>query len=253
MPPNTRVPPCAAIPLRIAPMPCSRIPKWSTRPASGSPFHIADERSFGRNDAAFSIVVLLDSARSAEPPQSSGTASATALITAPDALRVAMPFSSAGNVGRVSVQPSGRVRVCSRSNRSWLPEGFFAQRVELVLPRRLRGLAALDQADGCARGPRSGSRRSAPGRSRGPSWSPRPRPPRAPSRVPCRCSARRGAGQAMIVRSTIRLGWSVTPSALRIASYSAGTSSRYCPAAVGPVDDLDVPAVGLVALRRRPR
>ena len=34
-----------------------------------------------------------------------------------------------------------------------------------------------------------------------------------------------GAGHAMIVRSTMKLGRSVTASALRIASYSAGTSS----------------------------
>ena len=34
-----------------------------------------------------------------------------------------------------------------------------------------------------------------------------------------------GAGQAMIVRRTMMLGWSVTRSAARIALYSAGTSS----------------------------
>ena len=52
----------------------------------------------------------------------------------------------------------------------------------------------------------------------------------------------------MIVCSAMKLGWSVTAlGRLRIASYSAGTSSSYVGAAVGPVDVLDVPAVGLVA------
>ncbi len=36
-----------------------------------------------------------------------------------------------------------------------------------------------------------------------------------------------GAGQAMIVWSTMKLGLSVTACALRIAAYSAGTSSLY--------------------------
>ena len=61
------------------------------------------------------MVVLLDSARSAEPPQNSGTFSAMALMTAPDALRVATPLGSASKVGRSSAQPTGRVRVCIRS------------------------------------------------------------------------------------------------------------------------------------------
>ena len=56
------------------------------------------------------MVVLFDSARSAEPPQNSGTVFAIAWITAPEALRVAIPFSSAGKVGRSSAQPSGRWR-----------------------------------------------------------------------------------------------------------------------------------------------
>ena len=73
MPPKTRVPPCTAMPFMIAPMPCSRMPKWSTRPSCGSPLHSLVERSTGRNDGTSSMVVLLDSARSAEPPHSSGS------------------------------------------------------------------------------------------------------------------------------------------------------------------------------------
>ena len=108
------------MPFMIAPMPCSRMPKCSTRPVTGSPFHILVERSAGMNDGAPSMVVLLDSARSAEPPQNSGTVSAMALIAAPDALRVATPLGSAGKVGSSSSQPCGRLRSfirCSRSRR----------------------------------------------------------------------------------------------------------------------------------------
>ncbi len=46
----------------------------------------------GPNESAPSIVVLLLSARSAEPPHSSGSTSASALSTSPDALRVATPL-----------------------------------------------------------------------------------------------------------------------------------------------------------------
>ena len=50
--------------------------------------------------------------------------------------------------------------------------------------------------------------------------------PRAePWALPVFCAF--GAGHAMIVCSTMKLGRSVTASALRIASYSAGTSSSY--------------------------
>src|SRR6476646_4158104 len=52
------------------------------------------------------IVVLLDSARSAEPPHSSGITSARAARTLPEAARVARPYSSAGNVGNASANPA---------------------------------------------------------------------------------------------------------------------------------------------------
>ena len=57
-----------------------------------------------------------------------------------------------------------------------------------------------------------------------------------------------GAGQAMIVRSTMKLGRSVTASASRIAAYSAGTSSSYVVPPWVQSTCLHVPAVGLVAL-----
>ena len=91
----------------IEPMACSRTPKCSTRPY-GPPDHSLVCASSGRNDGSPSGVVLLLSARSAEPPQSSGSSGAIVDRTVPDALRVAMPFSSASNVGSASVQPVGQ-------------------------------------------------------------------------------------------------------------------------------------------------
>ena len=71
--------------------------------------------SAGMNDGSPFIVVLLLSARSAEPPHSSGSTGASASSTLPEAARVATPLASAGKVGSASVQPLGRVRAASRS------------------------------------------------------------------------------------------------------------------------------------------
>src|SRR6266511_1653899 len=109
VPPYGRVPPCSTIPLRIAPIPCSRMPKCSVRPYQ-SPGNALVEYSGGTNDGSPSIVVLLLSARSAEPPHSYGRTGAIALLTSPEALRVAIPLASALNSGSAAVQPSGRVR-----------------------------------------------------------------------------------------------------------------------------------------------
>ncbi len=51
--------------------------------------------------------VLFELARSADPPTRCGTRSAAHWIALPDALRVAMPFSSASNFGISSSKPSG--------------------------------------------------------------------------------------------------------------------------------------------------
>src|SRR5688500_19665555 len=75
----------------IAPIPCSRTPKCSVRPY-GPPDHIFVWRSAGRNDGSPLTAVLLLSARSADPPHSSGSAGYRAASTSPEALRVAMPF-----------------------------------------------------------------------------------------------------------------------------------------------------------------
>src|SRR3954447_2650486 len=150
------------MPFMIAPMACSRMPKCSTRPASGSAFHILVARSPGRNDGAPSMVVLFDSARSAEPPQSSGSCPAIALITLLEALRVAIPFSSAGNDGRWSAQPSGRLRGWSRSNSATPAAGLrdhpphaplAAPRGAPPLPLAGRAVAALDGPAGVLEDP----------------------------------------------------------------------------------------------------
>ena len=70
------------------------------------------------NEGSPAIVVLLDSARSAEPPHSSGSVAARAPRTLPDAARVARPFASASKTGRAFSKPSGREPSTSRSRRA---------------------------------------------------------------------------------------------------------------------------------------
>ncbi len=197
-------------------MPCSRMPKCSTRPAKGSPFQFFVDRIFGMNEGAPSIVVLLEPARSAEPPQSSGIRPAIALMTAPDALRVATPLGSAFQLGRSLSQPSGRVRVCIRSNRATSAEGLRAQAVNsssqaacASLPRST-ALRVCSMTSSPTSKVRSGSKpmtRLVAATSSAPRAEPWASPVFWAS----------GAGHAMIVRSTIRLGWSVTRSAAWIA------------------------------------
>ena len=69
-------------------MACSRMPKCSVRPY-WSPANSCVERSAGRKDGSPFIVVLFEPARSAEPPHSSGSTGASALSTSPEAARVA--------------------------------------------------------------------------------------------------------------------------------------------------------------------
>ena len=184
-------------------------------------------------------------------PRAPGCVSAMALITPPLALRVAIPFSSAGNVGRRSAQPRRQGPGLQPLVEVDVGGRLARPRVVRRLPLGARGLAALDAwrvcsmtAGGDVEGLRSGSK------------------PRiflvaatssSPRALPWALKVfwRLGAGQPMIVRSWMKLGLSVTRWASRIASWRAGTSSRYravAMAAVGPVDVLDVPAVGLVAL-----
>ena len=105
-------------------MACSRMPKCSTRPY-GWPGNILLCRSVGRKLGSPSGVVLLDSARSAEPPHSSGIFGVIALITLPEAARVAMPLGSASQLGRSASQPGLSSLATSRSY-SALPSGLAA-------------------------------------------------------------------------------------------------------------------------------
>ena len=67
------------IPLVMAPMACSRTPKRRLRPL----------RSEAEKSVDDLINVLLDEARSADPPMTSGRSAAKALITAPEIALVA--------------------------------------------------------------------------------------------------------------------------------------------------------------------
>src|SRR3972149_6103396 len=52
-------PPCRAMPLRIAPIPCSRTPKWRVLPPGGAS---------GRNSPASLLIVSVEGAGAADPP-----------------------------------------------------------------------------------------------------------------------------------------------------------------------------------------
>src|SRR5512147_163021 len=94
------------MPFMIAAMPCSRMPKCTYRDAY-SPgakfFHVLTE-------------VLFEGVRSADPPTSSGSDSAVALRTAPNAARLAtLPFSLV-KVGILAAQFGGRLPASRRSS-----------------------------------------------------------------------------------------------------------------------------------------
>ena len=223
MPPYTRVPPCSAMPFMIAPMACSRTPKWSVRPY-GPPDHILVCRSAGRNEAAPLTAVLLLSARSAEPPHSSGRTGYRAARTSPEAFRVATPFGSASQAGRVSAQPSGSVRADSRSS-SAPPSG---------LPARHASKRCCHRACACL--PRTATRRACSSTSGATSKvlsGSKPRmslvartsssPSADPWAAPVFCLF--GEGQPMIVRSTISDGRPVSAWAAASARSTAARSS----------------------------
>src|SRR5258708_38279761 len=85
------------MPLTMAPMACSRTPKCRLRP----------RYSPAKKSPAPSKVklVLLECARSAEPPMSQGIFLASAFRTLPEESREAMPLASAGELGAVLVLP----------------------------------------------------------------------------------------------------------------------------------------------------
>ena len=160
-----------------------------------------------------------------------------------DALRVGGRTSAARRPSRRagSGWSSGRTAPCPR--RSSRPRRRTPPARWLARPGRAR------PARGCGRGPPRGPRRSARGRSRGSPWWRRPRRRRAPSRgiLPVFCVF--GAGQPMIVRSAMRHGRSVTRLGLLQRRPERLDVLDVLVAVVGPVDGLDVPAVGLVARR----
>ena len=176
------------------------------------------------NDGSPLGVVLLLPARSAEPPQSSGSTLTSSLSTAPEARRVAVPLVSGGNEGSTDVQPSGRRRADSRSS-SAARSGFC--------PRQ----AAKDSSQSaCSFLPRSATLRACATASSSAGkftsgLNPRMRlvlatssaPSAAPWASPVFCAS--GAGQAMIVRSAMNDGWPVFALAAANASARAATSS----------------------------
>ena len=78
----------------------------------------------GRNEPPPLILVLFDPAKSADPPQNSGKTAAIALITSPDAARVATSLPGA-KTGSLESQPAGSERVCNLS-RSVALSGLLA-------------------------------------------------------------------------------------------------------------------------------
>ena len=93
----------------------------------------------GRNDPPPLILVLLDPARSADPPQNSGRTAPIALITSPDAARVATSLPGA-KTGNCESQPAGRVLFCKRVSNSAL-SGFAALHVSNFASHCLRAAA----------------------------------------------------------------------------------------------------------------
>ena len=111
------MPPCSAMPFRIEPIACSRMPKCRVRPY-GSPWPHASSRSLGGQERRLALhrgVVGLGEVGRAAPQL--GQHAASALSTSPDASRVATPLAGL-EVGSASVQPSGSSPARSRSNRA---------------------------------------------------------------------------------------------------------------------------------------
>ena len=93
------------MPFTIAPIACSRMPKWKLRPAN----------AWCAIESAPSISVFVDGARSAEPPTSSGTVAASPLMHALELSRVACEPTPERS-GSPCSQPSGSLPCSARSN-----------------------------------------------------------------------------------------------------------------------------------------
>src|SRR5437868_10667565 len=96
------------MPLMIAPMACSRIPKCRLRDLKTSNFGGSLRSSFERSiDPPFLISVLVDGARSADPPTTNGAIDARPWITCPEYARVAIGFSDFDDSSSAASYPSG--------------------------------------------------------------------------------------------------------------------------------------------------
>ena len=109
------------MPDEIAAIACSRTPKWTLRPAQPHSPPTAPCRSAGWNDGLWKSpaplsAVSVEGLRSAEPPTSSGTRAAIALMTLPPAERVAIGLSVAANFGSSASHPAGSSPFVTRSN-----------------------------------------------------------------------------------------------------------------------------------------
>ena len=93
-------------------MACSRTPKCRLRPHSLTSVHAFVARSAGAKDGSSAMAVLLEPARSALPPHNSGSTPAKALMTLPEAARVAiaLPGSNCGSADSTSAGSSPSCR-----------------------------------------------------------------------------------------------------------------------------------------------
>src|SRR6266487_5528824 len=215
---------CSAIPLQIAPMACSRMPKCSVRPYM-PPGNRRVWCSGGMNEGSPFIVVLLLPARSAEPPHSSGSTGASAVRISPEAFRVAIPLASAGNSGSTAAQPSGNRRADSRASSSARSGLAAAQAANVSSHSARTRLARSATMRACATVSSSAGNDTSGSNPRLRLVAATSSAPRAePCASPVFCLV--GAGQAMIVRRAMRDGWlGVSRAAIR-ASRSGPTSSR---------------------------
>ena len=210
--------------------------------------HLALPVRSGRKLGSPSGVVLFDSARSADPPHSSGIFGVMALITLPDAARVAMPLGSALPAGqvvvparaqlvgdqpvverlalRVRLRPSRRTPAATASCACW-PRSRSFRVCAMTSSVDLEGLVGVEAQHLLGRRHLLVAERGAVRLAGALQLGGRPADDRAQ------------LDEARLV------GDRPAPSRSRRAS--AATSSRVRGVVVGPVDRLDVPAVRGVA------
>ena len=105
-------PPCKAIPFATAPIACSLTPKCKLCP----------EKSPSLISPWPSRCVLVEGAKSAEPPSNEGSPREIAFITWPEAERVAIGSEFSNMPVKPSSQPTGSLP-CSESSSCWASSG----------------------------------------------------------------------------------------------------------------------------------